>query len=134
MTQSFSEAELEAYLDEELAPSAMAAIESELRRNRKLSETLALINARRDAGVHSIGEIWRRHRVSCPTREQLGSSLLGALEPEYMEYIRFHVELVGCRMCNANLDDLQLRQTKIETVVRRDKYFQSTVGRLHGKT
>jgi hypothetical protein len=47
-----------------------------------LLRTLEAINGRRDAGVHSLGEIWRRNRVSCPTRQQLGSFLLGILSDE----------------------------------------------------
>ena len=45
------------------------------------------INARRDAGVHSLGEIWRRHRLSCATREQLGSYVLGVLLKEAADYL-----------------------------------------------
>ena len=77
MTRQLTDAELEAYLDEALTPDEMAAIEMELRSSSKLLKQLAQIHSRRDAGVHSLGEIWRRHRVSCPTREQMGSFLAG---------------------------------------------------------
>ena len=49
----------------------MAAIEEALRGSDDLQKRLTAINGRRDAGVHSLGEIWRRHRLSCPSREQL---------------------------------------------------------------
>lgn len=135
MAKEFTELELEAYLDEALAPGEMAAVESELRANPKLGKRLAAINGRRDAGVHTIGEIWRRHRVSCPTREQLGSYLLEALDTQQMDYYRFHIEEVGCRFCNANLHDLRMQQEeKAEiTATRRTKYFQSSAGYLRGK-
>ena len=67
-----TQSDLQAYLDEALAPDEMAAIEVELRKKPELLQQLAAINARRDAGVHSVGEIWRRQRLSCPAREQLG--------------------------------------------------------------
>jgi anti-sigma factor RsiW len=73
MARSPSEAELEAYLDEALPAEAMAEIERALRKDAKLTQRLAAINGRRDAGVHTVGEIWRRLRLSCPTRDQLGS-------------------------------------------------------------
>ena len=94
-----------------------------------------MINGRRDAGIHTIGEIWRRHRVSCPTREQLGSYLLEALDAEQMEYYRFHIDEVGCRFCNANLHDLRMQQEENSEVAatRRTKYFQSSAGYLRGK-
>src|SRR5262245_18406827 len=130
-----TQSDLQSYLDEALSPSDMAAIEAELRKKPELLKQLAAINARRDAGVHSVGEIWRRQRLSCPSREQLGSHLLGALDGEHAQYIDFHVKTVGCRYCQANLEDLRRQQEETaETVkTRRTKYFQSTAGHLRRK-
>jgi len=106
-----------------------------LRDDKRLAQRLASINGRRDAGVHSIGGIWRRHRVSCPTREQLGSYLLGTLDNDQSEYLRFHIEEICCRLCRANLDDLKMQQEESAEVKtsRRTKYFQSSAGYLHKK-
>ena len=71
---------------------------------------LAGINRRRDAGMHSLGEIWRRRRLSCPSRDQLGSYLMSVLDEGEEQFIRFHIEVSGCRICAANLDDLRRRQ------------------------
>jgi anti-sigma factor RsiW len=130
-----TQADLQAYLDEALAPAEMAAIEVELRKKPELLKQLAAINARRDAGVHSVGEIWRRQRLSCPSREQLGSYLLGALDQEHSEYVDFHLGKIGCRYCQANLEDLRRQQQeKAEAATtRRRKYFQSTAGHLRKK-
>lgn len=132
MTRQLTDAELEAYLDEALTPEEMAAIEMELRGSTKLLKQLARIHSRRDAGVHSLGEIWRRHRISCPTREQMGSFLLGVLDDAESDYIRFHLEVVACRVCHANLEDLRHRQAESNEsmVVRRRKYFDSSAGYL----
>ena len=132
MTRPLTDSELEAYLDEALTPEEMAAIEAELRRSPKLLKQLARIHSRRDAGVHSLGEIWRRHRISCPTREQMGSFLLGVLDDEQADYVRFHLEVVACRLCHANLEDLRQRQAETDEiiVVRRKKYFDSSAGYL----
>ena len=81
MSESFTEAELEAYLEEALGNERAAEIEKAIRNDRGLLEKLATINSRRDSGVHSIGEIWRRHQLSVPTREELGGYLLGILSP-----------------------------------------------------
>jgi hypothetical protein len=130
-----TQSDLQAYLDEALAPAEMTAIETELRKKPELLQQLAAINARRDAGVHSVGEIWRRQRLSCPSREQLGSYLLGALDGGQAEYIDFHIRKIGCRYCQANLEDLRRQQEETaETVkTRRTKYFQSTAGHLRRK-
>jgi len=132
MAHRFTQSDLEAYLDEALPVEAMARIETALRDDRKLAEQLVAINGRRDAGLHSLGEIWRRHRLSCPSREQLGSYLLSVLETDVAGHIRFHLEVSGCRTCRANLDDLKTRQTDEPSAVdhRRKKYFQSSAGQL----
>jgi hypothetical protein len=129
----FTIAELEAYLDESLSAERMAAIEAELRASEELRQELVEINGRRDAGVHSLGDIWRRHRLSCPTREQLGSYLLQVLDAGTADYVKFHLEKIECRRCQANLKDLQAQQTEADTAAvesRRRKYFQSSVGHL----
>jgi len=132
MNYRFAQAELEAYLDEALPAEDMARIEKALRDDPKLAAQLAALNARRDAGLHSLGAIWRRHRLSCPSREQLGSYLLGTLPRETADYVEFHVQMVGCRFCRANLADLEAQQAEADEVVqsRRRKYFQSSAGYL----
>lgn len=135
MPRRVTQAELEAYLEEALSPTEMAALETELRQQPELLKQLAAINGRRDAGVHSVGEIWRRHRLSCITRQQLGSYLLGAVDEEQSAYIQFHIDGIGCRFCRANLEDLRRQQDETIEVVetRRTKYFQSTAGQLRKK-
>jgi hypothetical protein len=136
MALRFTNSELEAFLDEALPVERMTAIEEALRSNESLQERLAAINGRRDAGMHSLGEIWRRHRLSCPSREQLGSYLLGVLSRDVADYVNFHVETVECRYCTASLGDLTTRQSAAEADAierRRQRYFQSSVGHLRRK-
>ena len=132
MTQRFTQSELEAYLDEALPPDEMTKVEAELREQPELLRNLAVINGRRDAGLHTLGEIWRRYRVSCPTREQLRSYLLKAVSNEMASYIDFHLKEAGCRFCIANLNDLERQQeeTKDEKSTRRRRYFDSSAGYL----
>ncbi|MCH2123588.1 MAG: hypothetical protein MK165_02270 [Pirellulaceae bacterium] len=135
MAKRFTTTELESYLDEALAPHEMAMIEEAMRQESEMNEQISTINSRRDAGVHSLGEVWRRHRVSCPTREQLGSYLLGALSNENSAYLKFHLEKIGCRYCQANLEDLQRRQTEANEIVvtRQRKYLESSAGFFPGE-
>jgi len=135
MAKNWNNSTLEAYLDEGLPSDQMSDLEAALRDDESLCERLAEINRRRDAGVHTLGEIWRRHRLSCPSRERLGSYLLGVLDDGEVGYIQFHLEVVGCRYCTANLQDLQSRQSENSTTAdaRRRKYFQSSAGYLKGE-
>lgn len=131
MTAPVAQSDLEAYLDEALPAAEMARLEQALRADRRLLEQLAELVARRDAGVHSLGAIWRRNRLSCLTREQLGDYLLGAAEPAESDYIRFHLDVIGCRYCQANLADLQSRRGEThEGEQRRRRFFQSSAGYL----
>ena len=88
---------------------------------------------RGDVGGHTLGEIWRFHRLSCPSRAELGSSLLGVLPPAEEDYIQFHLNVVGCRYCQANWNDLANQQAEAADAKasRRRKYFQSSAGYLN---
>lgn len=128
-----TDVELERYLDENLPAERMVAVEAALRTDEALQQRLSNVAGRRDAGIHSLGAVWRRHRLSCPTREQLGSHLLGVLEPGQDDYVKFHVEVVACRYCQASLDDLRTQHAAADEEVtqrRRKRYFQSSAGYL----
>jgi hypothetical protein len=130
---TFTDAELSAYLDEDLPEERMALIEQALRDDATLAQRLTHLVGSRDAGVHSVGAMWRRTRLSCPSREQLGSYLLDVLDSSHTEYVQFHLETVGCRVCNASLDDLKKQHSAEEQAAketRRKRYFQSSAGYL----
>ena len=131
----FSDTDLEGYLDEALPPEEMTRIENAVRSDASLVGRLTEIHARRDAGVHTLGGIWRRYRLTCPPREQLGSYLLGSLDRGTTSYVKFHVEVVGCRLCQANVEDLRNQQQEAadSAETRRRKYFQSSAGYLRSK-
>ncbi len=128
----FSREHLRAYLDDALTEAELARVEQALRSSDDLRTQLRGVMQERDRGEHSIGAIWRRSRLSCPTREQLGSFLLEALEPDYQEYVAFHLKTIGCPFCQANVADLQARQRDATPNAqhRRRRYFQSSAGLL----
>ncbi len=127
----FTDDELLAYLDEMLPVDAMTAVEKALRGSDPLRQRVAALNRRRDDGLHTVGEIWRRHRLSCPSRQQLGSFLLGTLNDDLSTYIDFHVRSVGCRYCAANLRDLEDSvRSSADIPERRRRFFESSAGKL----
>jgi hypothetical protein len=124
---------LRAYLDDALTDAELAQVEQALRASESLRGQLRLVMQERDRGEHSVGAIWRRSRLSCPTREQLGSFLLQALDPDFQDYVEFHLRTVGCPFCVANLTDLQHRQQQEagpQAQQRRRRFFQSSAGLL----
>lgn len=127
----FTDAELAAFLDEALPASRCSELEHALRSDTGLRQRLIEVRGRETAGLHTIGAIWRRNRLSCPSRSELGQYLLGTLEDKAADYIRFHLEEVGCRYCQANLADLQTAsQVDQQPGKRRTKYFQTSAGYL----
>lgn len=126
----FTDAELVAFLDEALSDDRATALESELRNNDDLRQRLITVRGRETAGLHTLGAIWRRSRLSCPSREALGQYVLEALSPDEAEYVDFHLNTVQCRYCSANLTDLQTSAQASDNSVRRQKYFQTSAGYL----
>ncbi|HEY1066175.1 MAG TPA: sigma-70 family RNA polymerase sigma factor [Pirellulales bacterium] len=128
---ALSDEDLEGYLDEALPAEQMAVIEQRLRTEPALIKRIAEANARRDNGAHTLGAVWRRGRFTCASRLELGNHLLGVLAPEHSDYIEFHLQVVGCRGCQANLEDLkQKRREAAPAQRRRKKYFESSAGFL----
>src|SRR5438105_3285056 len=74
-----------------------------------------------------LSDVWEEYRPSCPKRSTLGGYLLGTLEQPWHGYIEFHVQRLGCRFCNANLEDLR-RQTPAEAEPFRHRVMQSSAG------
>ena len=123
---NFTPAELESYLDEELDPGRASELELALREDNDLLAQLSQINSRRNAGVHTIGEIWRRNQVGVPTREEVGGYVLQTLGKEMSEYIKFRVEVLKCPFTIANLNDLEREHHESGEIKkeRREKYFR----------
>jgi hypothetical protein len=125
--------QLFAYLDDSLGEAETARIEQALRADPALRDRLRVVLQERDRGEHSLGAIWRRERLSCPTREQLGSYLLQALDDDFQKYLDFHLKTVACPVCLANLADLQAlrEEPPAKAQQRRRKFFDSSAGYLH---
>ena len=126
-----TEQTLLAYLDDTLGEVESAFVERELRAQETLRERLRQLLAIGDRGEHSVGAVWRRQRLTCPSREQLGSYVLDILEPALRDYLTFHLETVGCPFCQANLADLQNQERDAAPAQAfRRRVFESSAGLL----
>lgn len=126
---------LRSYLAESLPSDAMARVEKALRESSALRQRLEDVRQdRQDPSLHTLGAIWKRGRLSCPTRQQLGSYLLEALAPEQADYVEFHVNVIACPFCQANLADLRGKsETHPLARARRQRYFHSSRHLLSGE-
>jgi hypothetical protein len=106
------------FVEDDLPDAEKAQVEKAVRRDPALAALLKDVRDELDRGEHSVGAIWRRERLSCPTREQLGQHLLGAAPPDLGDYVEFHLETIGCPYCLANLDDLKAVQKKTKPAAK----------------
>lgn len=128
---NWTDRELSAWLDEQLAADRMAELEQQLREDESLRSRVAQLIHHRDQGGHSVGEIWQRNGLSCPERSELGGYVLETLPADAAGYIEFHLMTVGCRMCQANLKDLEDHAAASSgNPQRRRKFFESSAGLL----
>jgi RNA polymerase sigma factor (sigma-70 family) len=81
---------------------------------------------REDSADSILTRAWEALRPTCPKRSTLGRYLLQTLEPPWREHVQFHVERLGCRFCQANLEDLGREPQEQKQL--RDRVFQSTIG------
>ncbi|MBI1825156.1 MAG: sigma-70 family RNA polymerase sigma factor [Planctomycetes bacterium] len=77
----------------------------------------------------TVARVWREQRLTCLKRGTLGSYALGLLEDPWKSYTQFHLDVVGCPMCVANLADLQSEEEPAAPVDM-ERMFQSSVGFL----
>ena len=130
--QPITRATIESYLHDALPPEKAAAVEKAIRDRPALMALVAQVRSETDHGEHSIGAVWWRERLSCPTREQLSMYLEEILDDDHAAYVTGHVKLVGCHVCQATLDDLkQLRaEAAAPRTERRRRIVDSSAGVL----
>src|SRR6186997_946447 len=107
----FTRETMRAFIQEALPEAEMAAVEKIARDNPVVQALHRELLDLMDAGEHSVGGVWRRNRLTCPNREQLGSYHLGSGDADWWQYIEFHIKTVGCELCLANLEDLRQQQS-----------------------
>lgn len=120
------------YINDALPDGEIMQIETALRSDEAIRSLLREVQQEAERGEHSVGAIWRRERISCPTREQIGSYILQALDDDFQAYIEFHLNTIGCPACQANFDDLQKKHVKPDAAVtaRRQRIVDSSVPAL----
>ena len=113
MTQITDDDTLRLYLDEALDPQAMATIEKRLRQEPLLLQRLDEIRQSLfDHATHSLGMAWIEGRLTCPARSEWTKHFNGLSETPRSAYLKFHLEVILCPFCLANVTDLRQRQSR----------------------
>lgn len=117
----------------EMDQKAVAGVK--FRAIQKLQRFLDDVEAEAEAALDeaamdvTVAKVWREHRLTCLKRSTLGSYLLGVLEEPWKSYTQFHLDVVGCELCVANLQDLESEQEQ-ESAPSAEKFFHSSIGFL----
>ena len=77
-----------------------------------------------------LGQVWQQYRPSCPKRNTIGSFLLNTLDSPWQEYVDFHLNVLGCHVCQANFQDLLEQNQQKGSSRLQQRIMQSTVGFL----
>lgn len=77
----------------------------------------------------TVCRVWREYRLTCLKRSTLGSYLMGVLDEPWHSYTQFHLDVVGCAMCVANLADLEAEEED-RAPLDTQQMFASSVGFL----
>jgi hypothetical protein len=127
---TFTDAELRAYLDERLPVSRSSELETALRGTPALAKRLEALLATEDRADFSVEAVWRKRRLSCPSRSTWALYIAGGLGDGLKQYLEFHVQTIGCRSCAANVEDLR-RGLDADSQRRTRRVFESSIGHLH---
>ncbi|MCB9851362.1 MAG: RNA polymerase sigma factor [Phycisphaerales bacterium] len=100
---------------------------------RKFFEELgeAVLNELGDDAMDiTVAQVWRDRRLTCLKRSTLGSYLLGVLDDPWLGYTQFHIDVVACPLCLANLRDIEQEDIAEHDPQRTEHLFTSSVGFL----
>jgi len=106
-------------------------------KHRSLKQIRSFVENKKIASDPSSGDfegvltdIWEYHRFSCPKRSTIGGFLLRTLGDDWQRYVDFHLNVLGCRFCRANLEDLEC-ETAEHSQQLQARIMESTFGFLH---
>lgn len=120
------------YVRDSLSKDESLTVETALRSSAEMRSRLQRLLDAHCVDELGPGSVWRESRLSCPSREEWGSFLLGILDLQSSDYCRFHLEVVECPYCRANVEDLKEsnRTTLAESQIRQERVFRSSAGKI----
>lgn len=117
----------------ELGQKAVAGIKfraiQKLRKFLEQRDSSLLACLDEDGADVTVARVWRENRLTCLKRSTLGSYLLGVLDNPWQGYTQFHLDVVACPMCLANLADLESEEDD-RVPTNTEEMFASSVGFL----
>lgn len=82
----------------------------------------------------TVARVWRERRLTCLKRSTLQAHLLEVLDEPWLSYTQFHLDVVGCPICLANLQDLEEEEAGQVAPAQAEQIFASSVGFLKSRS
>lgn len=83
-----------------------------------------------DRAEVTVAKVWQDRRLTCLKRSTLGAYALGVLDDPWLSYTQFHLDVVGCPLCLANLQDLEEEEVAEGRPRAAEQIFASSIGFL----
>jgi hypothetical protein len=77
---------------------------------------------------NTLPDIWEHCRPTCPKYTTIGKFVREDLEPDWFDYIDFHLTTFGCHFCRASYRDLVEREASEQQRTLQERILHSTIG------
>lgn len=73
-------------------------------------------------------EIWESSQLTCPKYSTLVNFAMEKLDPDWFDYIDFHLTTIGCHFCRASFKDIQHKYSSEQQQTLHKSIMASTIG------
>lgn len=99
---------------------------------RRIPEQFRLADNSMLSSSDVFSEIWEATQLTCPKYSTLANFMMEKLDPEWFEYIDFHLTTFGCHFCRASFKDIQQKNSSDKQRSLQESIMASTIGFFKG--
>ena len=111
----YSREYIHAYIDGALSPEEADAFTSMAYGDSELRGKIRTVQTEFDYHNHTVGSLWRRNQLTCPSDQEIVDYQRGALaiiNPEIADYVQFHLTSIRCIYCISTAAELKQSAAK----------------------
>lgn len=112
---AYSREYIHAYIDGALSPEEADAFTSMAYGDSELRGKIRTVQTEFDYHNHTVGSLWRRNQLTCPSDQDIVDYQRGALaiiNPEIADYVQFHLTSIRCIYCISTAAELKQSAAK----------------------
>jgi len=111
----YSREYIHAHIDGALSQEETDAFDLEAQVNSELRGQIRAVQSEFDYHNHTVGSLWRRNQLTCPSDQDIADYLRGGLaiiNPEIADYVQFHLTSIRCIYCISTAAELKQSAAK----------------------